>query len=424
MILKKALLSAASQIISSAILCTFWGMFFNEGSLSLFPAILILYAPLSAFVNVLLFEGARSRSIIIIINVAVLAAFSALVCFFSTSSMILYRLICIPFFIAYDVYSLKLAENDVSYGTFIRFFDFSLVMFLVVMIYAEGHTEPVSIINTSLLSLLASICAILVMRHDGDSLSGWASTILSVAIVALLIGLLSGYAGLAGGSLIAIWNGLKNAIFSIYSFLVWLFSLLPKAKAEPMGEIFQPSYEFIHETEGLRGEQTGGGIVFFIVLVILITIALAVLLIFKIRKTRLVFHTAPKKREKIFSTSIYKGLLMAFSSICSFFRIRKYVFVNRNNSVGLYFWFCMALYRSRWHKRADETPRNFLNRLMTIMPEIPILDIADNIEKVFYGPGNVEPERVENANEIRSHVRKTLCLGRFEGILHFRRSRT
>ena len=423
MILKKALRASAVQIISAAILSTFWGMFFEEGSLSLFPSILVVYAPLSAFFNVLLFERDASKSIIMVINVAAVAVFSFFVFFFSTSSMVLYRLICIPFFIAYDAYSLKLAENDVSYGTFIRFFDFSLVMFLVVMIYAEGRAEPVSIINASLLSLISSIVSILVMRHDGDSLAGWASTILSVAIVALLIGLFSGYAGVAGGSLITLWNGIKHAIGIIYSFLAWLFSLLPKAEAEPMGEMFQPSYEFIHEIGGLQGEQTGGGIVFFIVLVILITIALAVFLVFKIRKTRLVFHAAPKRRKKIVSTSLAKGLLRAFSSICSFFRVRKYVFLNRNNSIGLYFWFCIALSRSRWHKRADETPRNFVTRLMALMPEIPIPDISDNIDKVFYGPDDVLPEKVENADKIRASVRKALCLGRFEGILRLRRSK-
>ena len=405
MIWKRALRAAAFQAVSAALFGVFYILISQRQEVPIFPFLLLLFAPSAGLLDVLFLSGERSTRSIFIFNGILTAAFSVTVFLSCTDMDVLIRLMALPVSIFYCAYSVKIAADDVSYRTFLRMLDFGIVVFLVVAVCTQTRGYPEEMTYMSAVAISVSLFAVLLMRHDGTGGRGWVSTIVLIAALVALVFLLAGYASAAGGSIMALWNLVQRFFYLVYDFFNWLFSLLPKVDAAPDDNLIP----LVTDDPYRKGEVVREALpdkILELALLIVLTAAGLVLLVYWIRRMRRMRHVPAGKKRRVFAASAATGVRMAFASLCRMLRTGLYIFRNRGNSVGLYFWLRSALRKDELGKRRAETPREFLTRLDEAVPGCAVASLADDIELVFYSGVKNVPDDVPNAAAVRMRIRR------------------
>lgn len=422
MIWKRALRSMAFQTVSAALFGIFYILISQKQAACLSPFLLLVFAPVSGLLDVMFLSVERSMRSIFIFNGILVAAFFAAVFLSSPDAEVLIRLMALPVSMFYCAYSVKLAANDVSYRTFLRMLDFSIVMFLVVSVCMQTRSYPAEMTYMVAVATSVSLFSVLFMRHDGTGGRGWISTIVLIAAIILLVFLLAGYASAAGGSIVALWNLVQRFFYLVYDFFNWLFSLLPKVDAAPDDNLIP----LVTDDPYRKGELVRGAIpdkILELALLIVLTAAGLVLLIYWIRRMRRMHHVVTRKKRKVFAATATAGIMMALASLCRMVRARIFILKNRGNSVGLYFWLRSALRKDELGKRRAETPREFLTRLSKAVPGCAVASLADDVELVFYSGAKSVPDDVPGAAAVRMRIRRFRAYRRLMAFLNAMKSR-
>ena len=212
-----------------------------------------------------------------------------------------------------------------------------------------------------------SILGVLLARlEQSPGARGWALIALAFAALFALLWLLVSYAAApAGMGLAALWNGVTGAIKwffgQIWRFFLFLISLLPQTEYEEEEMDFsEPIYAGEAEIEEASPVLAG---VLLAVAAVAAIYGLVRLFIW-LGRVKLGGKTVAKTAKSARKNAHFgSALAILFGSWRKSLRLRAKMWRLRSTPEGL---LCILIKKSRftpWHKRVDETPRAFLERL-------------------------------------------------------------
>lgn len=406
MIVSKAFRAMAFQVVVSSLFGVFFIMVTHDQGVSIFPFLLVFFAAACAALDAAFLSRRREKKSVLAFNGMLSLLFTLAVFFLFPRAEILERLMSLPVAVFFSAYSVRLASDDVSYRTFLRLLDLSIAIFIIAAICGSIRSYPVEMTYMAATATAVSLLSVLLLRHGGTGAGGWISTMLLILSLVLLVFLLAGYAPAAGESVMALWRLVQRFFNGIYDFINWLFGLLPGGEAKP-GQNLIP---VVTDDPYRKHETLTAALpdkVFQILLFVVLTSCAAVLLLYWIRRVRFSRRGMGGKKQKSSTVSVSRGILMGLSSLGLMIRTRVFIFMNRNNSVGLYFWLSRVLRKDDLGKRSSETPREFLFRLSPFVPGHDLEKLADDVELVFYSGTKHVPSEVPCAASVR---RKFLLL--------------
>lgn len=415
MTIAKAFRAMAFQAVISALFGVFFIMVTQVRGISIFPVFLLFFASLSALLDVAFLSRKRTMRAVFVFNGILSVLFAVAVFVLFPDAEILTRLMALPVAVFFSAYSVRLASDDVSYRTFLRLLDLSIVILLIVAVCSRIRSYPAEMTYMAATATAVSLLSVLMLRHGGTGARGWITTLLLIAALILLVLLLAGYAPAAGESVMVLWNLVRSFFYSIYDFINWLFGLLPGGEAKP-GQNLIPS---VTDDPYRKHEPLTAALpdkVFELALLAVLTVFAVVLLVYWIRHVNIARRGIGGEKRKVFAVSAARGILMGLSSLVLMVRTKVFIFINRGNSIGLYFWLCSALRRDDFGKRCSETPREFLSRLASYIPDYDIKALADDVELVFYSGAKAIPAEVPDAAAIRGRFRRLAVSQRTEAM--------
>ena len=391
--------SALSMQVSAAcLLCTlvYWfsGTGWREGSI--YPLILLLYAPALYVANRLFLRRERTmRSLVILNSVVGLLFFAALVPMVwwgGWGAVALAAVGCLWL----TGWGAQMAAQPPALSKQILFLDISLVVLILYVSYASAFGSPVYQLIPACVGCACALLGLMVRRLGGGlGMRGWGFIAGAFLIVLALVFLLVGAAAApAGQGVVALWNALTAAVQfvldQLWRLLVWISSLLPEPEAgEPMEmdpiQIELPQEgEYAETSPIMLGVMASGLMAGVIFLLICCMRALG--------RIRVGGRTAARRTASRRRIPLLAGLRRMLSGWAAALRLRLYLFRIRETPEGAYYLLVRRCRMAPWHKRRGETPREFLLRLRAAAGEDrQLADALDAlipaVDRALYAPG-------------------------------------
>ena len=418
------MLSALSMQLSlSSMVCVAYNLVFQAAQNSFFPIVLLVYSPLMVILNDLFLRKERSIRVLIIFNTSLILAMGIVVFFVHREKALFWRVMACPFLIFFSASSVEFCTKPISYGALLRTFDVSILVFLLTCGYISMHSLQESMIFPAIVGASISLFTVIFLRQLGDgNRRSWLVTIFCAFFVFLLILIMLGYAPVAGGGLVRVWNWLVHICELISVFFNWLFSLLPQLFPVSGGDLIPLVTDDPYRTKGLVSGTLSDHMLEIIVIVVGSIVGFFVLLYFVkgLHLERRKRHSTLQKR-RIHSVRFFSGISRAIRQFVLNIEGRIYIARNKGNALGLYFWMIRMLRNDEWEKKPAETPRCFLLRLEASLSAMGMAfefaPVASSLELLFYSPDSPEPIQVANAPTIRKGLRHVLFIRRMERVL-------
>lgn len=360
-----------------------------------FPLVLLPYSLLVYGINCLFLRRERTLRALYILNAALaLVLLVAYLCLESRKGTT--YLISSAALIAWlTIRGGQMAYSGPDLRSTLLTLDGSFLCLLLLTAYCSFTATPLHWVWPAAAGFAAAIIALAGARNNQRlGLRSW--LVMGGAFGVLLLGLgllLSVAATPAGGGLVALWNMVCALGSRLGTALIraihWLLSLLPDA--EGTGDLL-PRDPMAAISEEVPVEETAPvmGVLALVVLGAAL-LAAAVWIVRYLGRIKLggtgIKKTAPApKRERI---SLLAGLTALLLGWARAMRLRLYLHRNRNTPTGLYFLLVHRYRKAPWHKRAGETPREFLLRLARSAGEDKALSaaltgLAGAVDAAFY----------------------------------------
>ena len=169
----------------------------------------------------------------------------------------------------------------------------------------------------------------------------------------------------AGEGIMALWHGAVGLVQLLLQlllrFLMFLATLFEPAE---YGELSLMEPLQVPAQEQLMEEGSPLALVIAIALCLAVLLCLAVYVLYRLGKLRIGGKKANKTgRRQCQRISLWKAVRRLMAALGARLRLRVFLWRVRNTPRGL---FCLLVHRCRmgpWHKRPEETPREFLTRL-------------------------------------------------------------
>ncbi len=358
------------QMSASCLLCTlaYW---FLDAELSpggLYPPVLLVYGPLLYGIDRLFLQQERTLQALCLLNGGAAVAFAAagipLIGWGHWTSLLFSAVACIWL----SVWAGQMALEPPPLVRLLLYLDVSLIFSVLFVGYASAFQRPAYQLIPACLGCASALLG-LTLRRVGRGLGakGWgfiaAAFLVILALVVLLVGVA---AAPAGYGVVALWDLLTQVAHFLFSLLgkllIWLSSLIPPA--EP-GEL--PAEEPVIFEQLQERELPQSNPAVLVVLIVLLAVGALVLLIYLLKLLgRLRVGGRKVKRQSLplrRRISLTAGLRRLLSSWATRLRLRLYLFRIRSTPEGSYYLLVRKCRMAPWHKRREETPREFLLRL-------------------------------------------------------------
>lgn len=421
---KRYTLSSLTTVFStSCIFCTlFYLMTLNQGTPNLYyPQVLLCYTPLLFLVNTLFLRKSRTmRSFALIDSAFGLALFLSIV-FVESGTDWLALLFAGIFCMWLTIVTAQMSLAPPKLSHVILSLDISLGLLVVF----TGYTAYTGISVLWCIPIVAgSASAILGMisyrAGGGLGLRGWSVvTIVFLALFGFVFLLVTFVAAPAGAGVVTFWNALLSVAGAIGS-LLWrilyfFLSLLPsgdESSVEPLPDAVEMPAA---AQESIEMNPTA-----LMVLAAFLLIGIFLLILWLLRRigrlriggSSVSLSGATLQRQRI---SLRKGLLHLLAAIRRSLHLRLVLWRCRNQPAGLYYLIVRRCHAGPWHKKAGETPKEFLLRLKDAASGDPQLsaalsEIIPQVDKALFSPGPSSAAPLHQSLLIRRRIRRAVLL--------------
>lgn len=331
--------------------------------LVLLPAALAVYA-----VNDLFLRRSRTMRAVVLLNAAIFAALFASVLF--VEGIVSWGTLALQggFCLWITVWGARCCMEPPDLRSLIASLDVGAALLLFYTAFLLGADLPILWCAPAAAGCAASVLGLIARRVDRPlEPKEWGILLLVFSGLSAVVWLLVAWAAApAGHGLVALWNALIGALRwmagKLWAMILFLLSLLPEPKPEeltPMEPAALPSAEEMTAVET-------SPILFIILMVVIAAAVLAafVFILHRLGKLRIGgWQETAAARRRSDRISLWQALRRLWLSLKA--RLRQRIFLRRirNTPEGLFYLLVRRCRMSPWHKRAGETPREFLTRL-------------------------------------------------------------
>ena len=403
------------QLSTACMFCTLVYCFAQEGQAGMiFPLAFIPYGPAIYGLNRLFLRRERSARALVLLNCALgLVPFGAMAADIGWGKW--WTLIFAAIFCAWlTARGGGLAMEPPALSRVILCLDGSLATLILFVAYGAAVQVPSYQMLPACIGCAASLLGLMILRVGGGlGARGW--TFVGAAFLALfaMVFLLVSFAAAPAGQGVTVLWGLLTAVVRfavdlLGKVLIWLLSLLtaPAGDGEWMMEL--PQMELPQEL----GEAEVNPVV-AVVAAALVAAGVLALAIWGLRKLGRVRVGGRRSVREPGQSRRRLSLMRALRRLLAFWaehiRLRVWLARNRNTPVGLFYLLVRRCRMGPWHKRREETPKEFLLRLRrSAEGDRELAGALDTlileVDVAFYAPPGRAERTVPRARLIRRRI--------------------
>lgn len=372
-----------------------------------YSIILLLYGPLSIVANTIALEKTTRRNAIAIMNLILIAIFSATIGILERNTSILSMIMPLPFCILFTAFSLKESQHSSGTIELVRIFDLSIIALLICIAYTSFYSSFTKEALILPLSAIAAILIAIIIEKQGGIRRIKISSAAIISLTVIVAILLMHYAAAIGEGASYIMSAIAWVGNVFYSFFDWLFSHFPTIPRIINTEYIPNGSDSEYKRHDVLTSTIGENVFKIILMIASIIIALA-LLILATRSIKEKKRIRGKQVERTKNrTTLSNAIAMALRSFECY--IKKSLFIRKNidNALGIALWIERKLKKHSNGKRMDESYSTFISRISNEAAIPDLESVANNLDYILYSPDNPKPHELKTTN-IRAKINKML----------------
>ncbi len=396
--------TVAKETILSSLIATIISLFLKDGGGPL-PIFLVIYTPIITLFNNMFLKRERSGSSIAIFNLIVIVLFEVTIILLRTTTSLFISFLFIPLFVLISAFSVKALTKETGEKSILRLFDISLFSLIFTIFYLLSNNANRITIAYPIIATTISLVTILTMRQGGKK-KGWILTVCVTLITLFLVFLLDKYAPTIGKGLVSFWYKIVALAKRIYTFLLYLISLLPSIKPKLNYDILPKPADGEYRREvvtGTIGESVLKVIVFAFFLIIAIVSFIIVLKNIHIKRNG---EAKNNKKKTISNNSLIGAIKASLLRLKDELKLRKYIRENKDYSLGLSLWMEKKLKNDIWHRKLDESRASFVERIGFLINENELIRCSKNIDEILYSSEKTSAIKIKESKSIRTSILK------------------
>lgn len=393
--------------VASAV-CTFYSLLYNTMSFDgfLYPISLIVFSPIvSVFFSLYLMRQRSTKNLILVSSLIVLL-YEVAIFLVDKEHSFIWNIMAVPVVVAIVSMAIYIELRPLCYNKVLRFFDFSVILYLFTLISLTHDTYSLDKTYLPLLSIAFAFLAVIAKR---SRLSKIPVIVLLGSFIFFLISKASSFSFYVKEGVNAIIRFCSFLMNSFMNFIQMLLSLLPKFPHAKGGNLIPVVNDNAYKVSDVVSSPIDERILSIGVVAISVLVALALAIHFlgsrriggkkKHGRKDLVKEQHPKFSE---------ALGMFFSSIRKRIRTNRYLRRNKNNAIGLFFIIKKRMRNTEFEMKVGETPNAFLNRVEGCFSSDDVKKgisvIRDQFEMCVYSNNAIELSDLDFASDLRREL--------------------
>lgn len=352
----------------ATVICTLFSLAYSTIGCfdNLYPISLLLYAPLTNIIHQLFLRKQRNTKSLIILSSILVLAMESLIFIVDRGQSILRNVMALPVLVSLEAFSIKLVLKPIRYNSLLRIFDFSVIFYLVTVILISMNSYTLEESYLAISGVALAFLGVLVARNRLSKVP--ILLIISVLIVFVTMQAM-GLSEYVREGVDALINLFSKFVESFMGLIARIMALLPSIPHKRGGNLIPVVSDSSYRVSDVVAITVSARILSIttVVVTLVVSILIAIRLLGRKKIGR---HGRRQDARGVGNDGItfFKAIGKSIKAVKRKLTTRKFLHVNRNNSLGLYFLMEKKFGRTQYARMKDETPMSFISRCMQYFP--------------------------------------------------------